>query len=134
MKTATVKEVRDIRKWDGPNGTLYFHSLTFDNGDRGNLAKNAADAIKVGDRISYTIEGDRVKQVRVNNGGRPASRLYGGNKPSTSAMALSYAKDLAVAFLTKSDTPAEKMEGVADRILLVADKFDKWIKERNDAE
>lgn len=130
MKTANVTEVRGVRPWTGKNGTIFYHDIVLDNGDRGSVGKKREGAIRVGDSLTYTIDADRITVVNPSTGG--AGR-FGSSKPaaSPSSMALAYAKDLAVAFIAKSDTPAEKMEAVADRVISIATKFDKWIKENS---
>jgi hypothetical protein len=129
MKTATIQQVHSVRQWDGPNGTLFFHKLTFDNGDQGDLGKKERDAVKAGDSLTYTLEadsrGNRIKEVKPQafQSGIRQQRSQG----STASFALSYAKDLAVANVAKSDKPLE-MDKLADKIIATAEKFNEWFK------
>lgn len=122
MKTATVKEVGNVRKWEGPRGDVYYHFIELDNGDKGSIGKRSAGAIKPGDKIDYTIEGGKIKQVMPQRQGF-------GNKPSTAAMSLAYSKDIAIAYLAKTDKEVT-MEQLAERTMTIAAKFHDWIKER----
>lgn len=68
MKTGTITQVHQVREWNGPNGKVYFHKLTFDNGDQGDLGKKDQAAVKAGDILTYTLEtsdrGNRIKEIK----------------------------------------------------------------------
>lgn len=122
MKTATVKEVGNVRKWEGAKGDVYYHFITLDNGDKGSIGKKTPGAIKAGDKLEYTIEGDKIKQVM-------PQRQGSSNKPSTAAMALAFSKDIAIAYLAKTDKEVS-MDQLAERTMTIAAKFHDWVKER----
>lgn len=125
MKTAKVTEVRGVRPWNGKNGTIFYHDIVLDNGDRGSIGKRSEGSIKVGDVINYTIDGGRISVLNPNNG--PRGSFIGKPAASPAAMAMSYAKDLVVANLAKSEKPLD-MAALADRVINTADRFNAWIK------
>jgi hypothetical protein len=128
QKTAKVEDVIQIREWTNPTTkqVIYYHVIALDNGDKGSVGKKSRDAVKVGDTLTYTIDGDKIKQVQPNG--------FGGGfrgapqKSSSASFALSYAKDIAVANINKSDKPLE-MYALADKVIATATKFNAWLKE-----
>lgn len=130
MKTAKIQTIKGTRKWDGPNGTVYYFDVLMDNGDTGSIGKKSDSALKEGDQLTYELEeserGNKIKPVVENN-----FRGGGGfqKQPSNPAsFALSYAKDLAVANINKSDKPLE-MDSLATKVIATAEKFNNWLKE-----
>lgn len=126
MKTAKVTEVIQIREWPNPKGgSIFYHVIALDNGDKGSVGKKAKGAIKEGDTLNYTIDGDKIKEAFQQNG-------FGGGfkaqRGSSASFALSYAKDIAVANIAKSDKPLE-MDALAGKIIATAAKFQNWLKE-----
>lgn len=128
MITAKVKEIVDVREWSGPNGMVYYHKLVMDNGDQGELGKKKNNAFQPGDSLTYTIEstqyGNKFKEVQQNGFGGGKQQQRG----SSASFALSYAKDIAVANIAKSDKPLE-MEALAGKVIATAGKFNAWLKE-----
>jgi hypothetical protein len=129
-KTAKVEDVIQIRKWESPDKSrvMFYHVIALDNGDKGSVGKQTEGAIKVGDSLTYTIDGDKIKEVRQNGFGGGGFR-GGRSQGSPASFALSYAKDLAVANIGKSDKPLE-MDGLADKVIATAVKFHTFLKER----
>lgn len=131
-KTAIVKEVTGIKPWNGPNGTVWFHRIILDNDEEGEIGKRQENGIKVGDTLTYTSEqgqyGLKFKEVRENNfnGG---GRGNGGGSKSTSAFALSYAKDICVANIQVAGKPLEMTPELAQRVTKVAEIFQGWLKQ-----
>jgi hypothetical protein len=133
MKTAIVEDVRSIRKWEGPNGTVFYHEIVLDNGDFGSIGKKTEDSIHIGDELTYTIElhdrGNRIKAVnpQFGGGGNGGGGFKGTGRGSSASFALSYAKDLAVANIAAANAPIE-MEGLTDRVIAAAEKFNTWLE------
>jgi hypothetical protein len=131
QKTARVADVIEVKSWNGPNGTIWFHKIELDNGEIGEIGKKQENGIKVGDTLTYTAEqgqyGLKFKAVQANGFGGGGFK-GGGSRGSTASFALSYAKDLAVANVNKSDRPLE-MDALAAKIISVAAKFNAWLKE-----
>lgn len=128
IKTAKVTEVIQIREWTNPTSkqVIYYHVIALDNGDRGSVGKRNRDAVKEGDTLTYTIDGDKIKQVQQNGFG---GGFKGQQRGSSASFALAYAKDLAVANIAKSEKPLE-MEPLADKVIAAATKFHNFLKER----
>lgn len=134
-KTSTIKEVMNVREWTGDRGTVFYFQLEMDNGDIGNIGKKSKDALKVGDSLTYTIEetdkGNKFKPVQQNsfNGGG----FKGQPQSKDSSFALSYAKDVTVAMISKDLIPAERMNStdIAKGTIHIANEFLKWLKENN---
>lgn len=130
MKTATVTEVKGCREWKGERGTIWFHDIVLDNGDKGSIGKKNQNAVREGDSLNYTIDGDRIKEVQqFGNGGGGGFR--GGTPASKSAMALAYAKDLIVAQIAAGKTGEAKTSDLAEATITVAKKFHAFIKEND---
>lgn len=128
MKTAKVTEVRGVRPWNGKNGTIFYHDIVLDNGDRGSVGKKREGAIRIGDSINYTIDADRI--TIVDAGGSRSGGFSQKPAASTAAMAMAYAKDLVVANVAKSDKPLD-LEKLSERVITTATKFNNWIKENS---
>ena len=58
MKTAKITACTYVREWTGANGTIYYHDLTLDNGDTGNVGTKEKNSgkIAVGQTITYNLE------------------------------------------------------------------------------
>lgn len=125
MKTAKVTEVNGCRRWDGNNGTVWYHSIVLDNGDVGSIGKKQENAINVGDELTYEINGDRIKAVMPQGTGFGKS---GGKQGSPASFALSYAKDVMVAAMPFH--PDVKVADWVDVTLAAANKFHSFLKER----
>jgi hypothetical protein len=128
-KTSTVQEVGTINRWDGPKGTVFYHNILLENGDRGSIGKKAEGAIKIGDKLTYTIEfddrGNKIKEVREPFNGGAAKGFRGSN----ASFALAYAKDICVANIAKAETPIPMDHALAQRVLTIASEFKQWLGE-----
>ena len=123
QKTAKVTDVPTIREWKSPEGrSIYYHTVVLDNGDKGSVGKKTSGAIKEGDTLNYTIDGDKIKEVFQNNG---FGGFKGGQRGSSASFALSYAKDLVSAGHVKLDT----IKDMTEATIAVANRFHSWLKE-----
>lgn len=142
QRTAKVRNIENIRQWDGPHGTIWFHEIMLDNGDQGSIGKKRSGGIAVGEEITYTIEassnGNKIKQVfePQNNQGQfapPRSETTGtavqtrGGRGSGASFALSYSKDLMIAAMPYH--PDVTTNQWIEATLSAATKFDNWLKE-----
>lgn len=101
MTTSKVKEIKNVKPYERDGKTTYYFTIVMENGDEGSIGKKAVDAIKVGDELTYTLEeGQYGKKIK------EAGTAFWGKKPFTPrdykkesvTMAMSYAKDLFVAW------------------------------------
>lgn len=53
MTTSKIKSINEIKEWAGAKGTVYYHNLEMENGDKINIGKK--NELKVGDEITYEI-------------------------------------------------------------------------------
>lgn len=136
-RTAKVRQIENIKKWDGPHGTIWFHSIVLDNGDSGSIGKKKEFGIAIGDEITYTIEpgqgGNKIKQVFAppTDGDSGDSTSTGGTtyqkRGSGASFALSYAKDVMIAAMPfhQDITTNQWIEAT----LVAAERFNAFLKE-----
>ena len=125
-KTAIVKQVQGNGTFENEHGTFYSFEYVFDDDvalTANHKTQNAPH--KPGDKVSYTIRGknDYGNYGKVEKPKQNGYNSYGKASGSQSSFALSYAKDIAVAYITKGQdyTPEE--------IMATASKFNTWLKE-----
>lgn len=133
MKSSRIKASRFDKEYKGANGTIFYHTVELENGDKGQVGSKtmAPDFLEVGEVFHYTISSKetqkgtqyvlkRVKPPEAPSGESAPAQTYKGDSRNAS-MALSYAKDLAVANIA-----AAREFGSAD-VLKVAELFKKWL-------
>lgn len=132
-KTSKVKEIVRVNPYTGSHGTVYYHDLVMDNGDKINIGKKKE--VQSGWELSYMIVGDqkddgtyqqeypKAKSVQLQ-----AQQSRNGQykkQSNVASFALAYAKDMAVAHIEKGN------EFKADDVLKVATKFNQWLQENS---
>lgn len=127
-KTAKVEAVLNVREWKNPTTqqVIYYHTIELDNGDKGSIGKKVSGAIKEGDSLTYTIDGDRIKQVMTNNGFGGGFK-GGGSRGSTASFSLSYAKDIVIAAMPHH--PDKTVNEWVEATKAIAGKLNTWLKE-----
>lgn len=137
MKTAKIKEILNIRDYDGQHGKTYYFQLEMDNGDTGSIGKKSKDALKVGDELTYELEqgerGNKIKPVQpangFNGGGKPRGASPEELKMKNRSMALAYSKDLVIAMIANGMvTPNLSSSDIAKVVKNVAADFVEWIE------
>lgn len=132
-KKSTVKRItHNVRQWNSPNGTLYYHTIEFENGDKGDYGSKTESCTKFteGKEEAYTIESKvsgnytnviiKPVQEQQPNPHQGVKRSYAGNE----SFALSYAKDVACANIENGK------EISAKNILEVAQAFYGWLESK----
>lgn len=133
MKTGTITKCKFTSEWKAPapaNSILYYHELTMDNGDVGNVAtiEKYSDKIKEGAVIEYEIDDKKKIKIFTQTQNNPSSNGNGQQsskapfvkkhitKPDTFlGYAYAYAKDMVIAGkTTKKDR--ENLELIATEI------------------
>ena len=56
MKTSKIKTIAECKPWTGEKGTVYYHNLAMENGDKINIGKKKE--LSVGEELHYEIIGD----------------------------------------------------------------------------
>lgn len=117
METSKIKRVESVKPYNGQNGTIYYHLLEMENGNKINIGKKKE--LQVGWELAYEItekgqqEYEKAKSV--------APQQFNGyskkQNNQTASFALSYAKDLVI---------GGKVE-IAN-ILPTATKLNEWLK------
>jgi len=121
VKTSKILKCKFLRVWNNPNGKdLFYHELTMENGDIGNVGTVDKYPEKIDENrtISYTLDGNKLKLEAVEtvasqsqgSGGSAASSKKGksgggggggGGRAKSQAdylgFSYSYAKDLVIA-------------------------------------
>lgn len=106
-----AKITRTIFKneWKGDKGSVFYHEIELDNGDKGQIGakEQMPSKLNPGQELTYTIEstdrGNKIKAVA------PAGSGFGGGRkgpePKTQIIgfAMSYTKDLIIADKAKID-------------------------------
>tara|TARA_Y100000356_G_scaffold67629_1_gene55493 strand:+ start:104 stop:586 length:483 start_codon:yes stop_codon:yes gene_type:complete len=105
IKTAKISKVNNKKEWQGPKGTIIYHDLIMDNGDKINIGKKK-DQIEGWD-ITYEITGDVGQQEYVKaKAAQPEggfSRSFSGssknNKQITELACLKVAATISAAYI-----------------------------------
>lgn len=128
MKTSKVKAIARINEWDGGNGTVFYHDAEMENGDKISIGKKSK--LNEGDSIDYEIIGDlgqheytKAKSVIPQTNGYGGGSFKGKKGGSNASFALSYAKDIAVAYIGK-DKQIDP-----DKVCQWAETFNNWLNE-----
>jgi len=127
MTTSKIKEINHIKPWNGDKGTIYYHNLVMENGDKINIGK--AKEQQIGWELTYEITGDtqqefrKAKAVQPEGGFDQQKGTYQKKSTgSTASFALSYAKDFCIEQISagNNQTPND--------VTAVADIFNQWLK------
>jgi hypothetical protein len=116
-KKAKITRTVFKTEWAGPNGSVYYHDIELDNGDKGSIGSKEKMPAKLnpGSELTYTIREnpngpDKIKAVNTPSGGGGFS---GGGKKGPDpkvqivGFAMAYTKDLVVAGkITTEQLPA----------------------------
>lgn len=106
-----AKIVRTVFKneWKGDKGTVFYHEIELDNGDKGQIGTKEQMPAKLnpGQELTYTIEvtdkGNKIKAVQPAGGGFAGGNRGPNPKVQIVGFAMSYTKDLIIADKVKID-------------------------------
>lgn len=129
IKKSKVKSAEFQKSFNGNYGEMFVHEITFENGDKGQyLSKsNPQNKFVQGNEVEYEFSITQNGQF-TNTSIKPikdpatfvATKQRGGNE----SFALSYAKDMAVAYLNKGN------ELSTAQIIELAEKFYLWLNSK----
>lgn len=130
MKTSKVKNVQDVKEWNGKNGAVYYHNVELENGDKINIGKKKQ--LQIGDEITYEIIGDlgqheytKAKSVQPEN---TSYRSSANTKGIEIGHAINNAVNMICAGVEFDNVDSElktgqKIEAYARNILAISNKL-----------
>lgn len=132
MKKSKITKIQFTKPWDSGIGTVYFHDIEFENGDKGQAGfKSEVPAdYEIGTEHEYELTPNanpqyagKLKFIKPNSGGGKG----GFSKPANNAgFALSYAKDILIA----SWQPQSTKRLTSDEMFALADKMLNWLESK----
>lgn len=126
-KSRVTKVVHNTRQYNGANGITYYHEITFENGDKGHYGgkEDTCRKFTEGQESEYTIE-EKINGQYKNYVIKPAqsASFMGRSKSGNESFALSYAKDVACAYI------ASGKEFKSNQIIEVAEAFYQWLQSK----
>ena len=125
IKTSKIKVVKSIKPYNGTNGTVYYHLLDMENGDKINIGKKKE--LQVSEEICYQMIEVGQQEYNKSKSAQPEQPAFTGGfkkqQGTTASFALAYAKDWCLG-LHNAGTPQ-----TADHVIMIANVFNKWLKE-----
>ena len=126
IKTSKIKEIHQIKPFNNSYGTTYYHQLLLENGEKIEIGKKKE--MKVGWEITYSVDVDGSQhEYSKAKSEQPQNQVFqkkGGSKGGNASFALSYAKDLAVAYV------GQGKDFTSDEIIKVAEAFNDWLNSK----
>jgi len=110
-KKAKITRTVFKNEWKGPNGSVYYHDIELDNGDKGSIGskENMPAKLNPGMELTYTIDAGKIKAVNPSGVGGGFGGGGGGGKKGPDpkvqivGFAMAYTKDLVVAGKVTTD-------------------------------
>lgn len=102
-KTAKITRTVFKNEWKGDKGSVFYHEIELDNGDKGQIGtkEHLPAKLNPGQELTYTIEaterGNKIKAVQPAGGGFGGGRKGPDPKVQIVGFAMAYTKDLVVA-------------------------------------
>lgn len=126
IKESKIKNIISTKEYVGQHGTTYYFTVELENGEKGQIGKKKADALKVGQLLKYFSEVRNgfvtFKEPRENN------FKGGGYRPSTAAIALQAAAQITSANITASGKALQMDGNLSKRVTDLASQFNAWLK------
>jgi hypothetical protein len=119
-KKAKITRTTFKQEWKGDKGSVFYHDIELDNGDKGSIGakEQMPSKLNPGQELTYTIEagqhGNKIKAVAAAGGGGGFGGGRKGPEPKTQIIgfAMSYTKDLIVAGKISMDQLAVNFEKI----------------------
>lgn len=127
-----IKNIEFKNEWTGTNGVVYYHTITFENGDTGQIGAKSKlpEKLQVGKSLDYEITTDdkgnkKVKAIQLPNGVQ-----RGAQKQDPEVEAHKQRMIVAQSCL-KVSGDFYSQRGTADplQVMTTADEFYKWVME-----
>jgi hypothetical protein len=129
-KSKVTAIAEKVSQFAGPNGTIYYHEISFENGDKGRYGSKTEKCEKftVGQEADYTIEtkvngnytNHIIKPVQVQNGPGGGFKQPKNEKLIVAQSSIGYAVEHL-----KHNQPAD-----SESVLQLAEKFYNWACEK----
>lgn len=125
-KTAKITRTTFKNEWKGDKGSVFYHDIELDNGDKGSIGakEQMPSKLNPGQTLTYTIEasdkGNKIKAVQASGGFSGGGRKGPDPKTQVVGFAMAYTKDLIVADKAKLDQLPALFEKIHK---LMADKL-----------
>lgn len=117
MAISKIKTVSPRKPYEGAYGKMYYATITLENWDKWSLWAKEEWKYTIWQEIEYTIEettnGNKIKIMQQQKGWKSFTKDY---KKDAVSFALSYAKDIMIAWKVKED-----------QLLPTADKLYEWM-------
>jgi hypothetical protein len=128
-KISKIKSVQGAGTWNGKDGTLYYkYDYVMEDGEHFNGSHLTPDKFSVGEEVEYEITsvhqtyGKNAKLSKPGSSNAPFKGGGGKKGGSNKAFALSYAKDLAIAYINKG------VDFTPEQIVENAKVFDNYLE------
>jgi hypothetical protein len=132
MKTSKISKINFVKTWSGEKGTVYYHDVEFENGDKGSAGfnKECPAEYEIGTTHDYELTPNanpqyagKIKFIKANGGGGGFKK----NPASNAGFSLAYAKDVLVASIM---SPDQTKRLTTDQMFLLAEKMYTWLEAR----
>jgi len=127
-KKSIVKSIQENqRSWDSPNGKVFYHAVSFENGDTGNYGSKTEKCEKfvVGKEHEYTIE-QKVNGNYTNYIIKPVAENKSFTNKSTPKDASLIAAQSCLGYACNLTQQSHKYSDI-EYVLGVAEQFHKWV-------
>lgn len=123
-KTATITRTVFKNEWKGQNGSVYYHDIELDNGDKGSIGSKDKEPSKLnpGQALTYTIDNGKIKAVQAQGGGGGFKKQPANN----ASFAMAYAKDVVIG--SWNEHSPKKL--TSEELFRIADKMFAWMEEK----
>lgn len=142
MKESRITNCRFTSIWQNPKGgTVYYHELTMQNGDVGNIGtvEKLPKKIEIGTEITYEIDSNKkIKLIQSitptpapapiqknnYNQNQPRMNNYSKKPDDFIGFVIGYAKDIVCAKIAAK----QKIDNESDEIIKISDELFKQVK------
>jgi hypothetical protein len=131
MSNSIIKSIEFKNEWTGTNGTVFYHTITFENGDTGQIGAKSKlpEKLQVGKSLDYEITTDdkgnkKVKAIQLPNGVNK-----GGYKVDPVAEAHKQRMIVAQSCLSTSAQFYQQRNADPLTVQNTAEEFYKWVME-----
>lgn len=129
---SAIKSIEFKNEWTGANGTVYYHAITFENGDSGQIGAKSKlpEKLQVGKSLDYEITTDDKGNKKVKAISLPNNVQKGGKPYDPVAEALKQRMIIAQSCLSSSAQYWQQRSGADPlQVTTTAEEWYKWVLE-----